>query len=133
MRAMTSDTDYLHRMLQTVAVVTATVVLLIALYEARAALMLIYISALIAMGFAPLVRMIQQPSKGNGKGVPRTLAILVVYLVIVGLFVAVALIVVPALISQAEALWAQVPSIFNDFQNWMIRYRLMTRKVTLQE
>jgi predicted PurR-regulated permease PerM len=48
-------------MLQTVATVTAVLLVLAVLYVARDALMLIYISALIAMGFSPLVGLIQRP------------------------------------------------------------------------
>ena len=52
---MISDRDFSRRLLQTVATVTAVMLGLAVLYVARDALMLIYISALIAMGFAPLV------------------------------------------------------------------------------
>ena len=49
---MISDRDYTRRMLQTVAAVVGAVVLVAALWAAREALLLIYISALTAMGFS---------------------------------------------------------------------------------
>ena len=120
-------------MLQTVATAAAAVIVLAALYAARGALMLIYVSALIAMGFSPLVRFIQLRRGGDGRSrVPRTLAILVIYLVIVGVLILLGLMVVPPLVSQARDLWARVPGTFDDFQRFLIRYRLMTRRVTLQ-
>ena len=51
-----SDREFTRRMLQTVLTVTAVVIVVAALWAARAALMLIYVSALIAMGFSPMVR-----------------------------------------------------------------------------
>jgi predicted PurR-regulated permease PerM len=74
---MISDREFTRRMLQTVATVTAVLLGLAVLYVAREALMLIYISALIAMGFSPLVGLIQRPSHGRIR-VSRTFAILAI-------------------------------------------------------
>ena len=131
---MISDREFTRRLIQTTAAVTAAVVVLWALYVARAALMLIYISSLIAMGFAPLVSLIERPKNGGGRSrVPRMLAILVIYLVIIVGVVLLALTIVPPLVSQAEGLWARVPRMFDDVQRFLIRYHLMTRRVTFQE
>jgi predicted PurR-regulated permease PerM len=129
-----SDREFTHRMVQTVVTAAAVAILVFALYAARDALMLIYISALVAMGFAPLVRVIQQP-RGNRvrRSVPRPLAILAIYVAILGVFVLVGLMVIPPLVTQATELWNRVPRMFDDFQRFLIRYRLMTRQVTLQE
>jgi len=129
---MTADRDFTRRMLQTVATVTAVLLVLTVLYVAREALMLIYISALVAMGFSPLVGLIQRPSHGRIR-LSRTFAILAIYLTIIGALVLVALAVVPPAIAQGRELWARVPELFDDFQRFLIRYRLMTRPVTLQE
>ena len=59
------------------------------LYAAREALMLIYVSALIAMGFSPLVqrhRAAQGPAPSAA--CRASLAILVIYLAIIGVVVA---------------------------------------------
>ena len=59
-----TDREFTRRLLQTVATVIAVGIVLVALYAARAALMLIYISALIAMGFAPVVNVLQRRRSG---------------------------------------------------------------------
>src|SRR5262245_15469172 len=103
---MLSDRDYTRRMLQTVLAVAAVAILVAALWAAREALLLIYISALIAMGFSPLVRLLERPQTAGGRfRVPRWLAILAIYLVVVGTLIFAALIVIPPLVAQATSLW----------------------------
>ena len=126
---MTSDHEYTRRMLQTVATVAATAILLALLWSARDALLLVYISALIAMGFSPLVRFIERP--GARRRVPRWLAILVIYAAIIAVVIVVGLMVIPPLVAQAETLWARLPSEFNRLQTFLIKYKLMTRRVPL--
>jgi predicted PurR-regulated permease PerM len=126
--------EFTRRMLETVLTVAAVTVLCVALWVARSALMLIYVSAIIAMGFSPLVRVIELPRKGSGTHrVPRTLAILAIYLVIVGAIVVVGLMIVPPLVEQAGELWTRAPRLFRDFQRFLMRYRLLSRPVTLEE
>jgi predicted PurR-regulated permease PerM len=126
---MMSDREFTRRMLQTVATAAALVVLMTALWAARQALLLIYISALVAMGFSPLVREIERPSRR----VPRWLAILLIYVAIVGVFVLIALLVIPPLVAQAAALWARLPAEFNRAQSFLIDHRLMTHRLTLEQ
>jgi predicted PurR-regulated permease PerM len=129
-----SDREFTHRMLQTVATVAGAVVLLDALWATRGALMLVYVSALIAMGFSPLVRIIERPHPGNGKRfVPRWLAILAIYLAIFGAIVMVGLLVVPPLVAQASSLWERAPTEFNKLQAWLRDHHLMTRQITLEQ
>ena len=131
---MISDRDFARRMLQTVFTVAGVALLLITLWLAREALMLIYVSALIAMGFAPIVRVIERTGSGSGTGrVPRWLAILVVYMAIVLVFVTLALMVVPPLVAQAVALWDKLPDEFNRLQTFLIRYKVLQRRITLAE
>ena len=114
--------------------VAAAVIVLTALWAARGALMLVYVSALIAMGFAPLVGFIERPRQGRGRRfVPRWLAILVIYLAIVGLIVLVGLMVIPPLVAQAASLWERAPAEFNKLQTWLLDHHLMTRQITLSE
>ena len=121
-------------MLRTVLTVAAVVVLLAALWAAREALMLIYVSALIAMGFSPLVRVIERPRlAGRRQRVPRVFAILAIYLAIVGVIVLIGFIILPPLIDQAIALWSNLPLYFNRFQDLLVKYNLLAHRVTLQE
>jgi predicted PurR-regulated permease PerM len=96
--------------------------------------MLIYVSALTAMGFSPLVRIIERPRAGNGaRVVPRWLAILAIYLSIVGVIVILGLMVVPPLVAQAVSLWARAPTEFNKLQTWLLEHHMMTRRITLEQ
>ena len=121
-------------MVQTVLTVAAIGVVLAALWAAREALMLIYISALIAMGFSPMVRLIERPrARARSRRVPRVFAILAVYLTAVAVVVLLGLLVVPPLVEQAVALWDRLPGYVNDAQRVLIRYKLITRPITLQQ
>ena len=130
---MLSDRDYRRRMLETVAALVGVVVLAATLWAAREALMLVYVSALIAMGFAPIVSGIEQPRPNVRRRVPRWLAILAIYLAIVAVLVVIGLMVIPPLVSQAESLWAKLPAQFNKVQTFLIDHKLMTHRVTLEE
>src|SRR5213592_3728984 len=131
---MASDHDFVRRMLQTVLTVAAVTSLVAIFWAAREALMLVYISALIAMGFSPLVHMIERPRAGGRlPAVPRWLAILVIYLTVVGIVVIIGLMVVPPLVAQSVALWDRLPDEFNRFQSFLIRYRILRGPITLAE
>lgn len=131
---MTSDREFTRRMVKTVLAVTAVVIVLAALWAAREAVILIYVSALIAMGFAPIVRIIQQPRNPSGRSrIPRAFAILVIYLAIVAVAVLLGLMVVSPLVEQATRLWSDLPHYFDRLQTFLINYKLLTHRVTLQE
>jgi len=121
-------------MVRTVLTVSAVGIVMAALYAARDALMLIYVSALIAMGFSPLVRIIERPrQRGGRRRVPRVLAILVIYLAVIVGVVLLGLMIVPPLVDQATTLWSGMPQHFNRFQQFLMRYKLITHPITLQE
>ncbi|HTK28051.1 MAG TPA: AI-2E family transporter [Vicinamibacterales bacterium] len=129
-----TDAVFTARMVKTVFTVAATVIVFTALWAAREALMLIYVSALIAMGFSPLVGMLEQPRDRRGRArIPRVLAILAVYLAVIGVVVVIGLLIVPPLIEQAAALWNNLPRYFDRFQRLLIRYKLTTHTITIQE
>jgi len=56
-----------------------------------------------------------------------------VYLMIMAALVLVGLAVVPPLAEQAGELWARAPKAFNDLQRFLIRYKLMSHSVSIQE
>jgi predicted PurR-regulated permease PerM len=131
---MLTDRDYRRRMIETVLTVAGLGILLAVLWVAREALMLFYVSALIAMGFSPLVKLIERPHQHDGhRRVPRWLAILAIYAVIVAVVVLIGLMVIPPLVAQAESLWARLPEEFNKLQTFLINHKLMTHRVTLEE
>ena len=118
-----------------IAMTALAVALASALFIARDALILIYISLLIAIGFGPVVRAIehQRLVPVGTKRLPRWLAILVVYFVIIGVLVGIAALVVPPLVDQARELWRELPSLFNRGQGYLIKWGLMARPITLEE
>jgi predicted PurR-regulated permease PerM len=121
-------------MVKTVFTVAIVGIVLAALFAAREAVMLIYISALIAMGFSPLVRVIERSTKKKGRRrVPRVLAILAIYLTIIGVIVLVGFLVVPPLVEQATSLWAALPGDFLRVQQALVKYKLMSHRISLQE
>jgi len=133
---MPPGSEFTRRMLQTVLAVTAVAIAVAVAWQARSALMVIYVSAIVAMGFSPLVRAIEHPQKQTGRQrVPRTFAILAIYLIFVAVLVMVGLLIVPPLLDQAGELWTRAPKAFADFQRFLIRYRLMSQahRVTIEE
>jgi predicted PurR-regulated permease PerM len=130
---MASDQEFARRMLQTVLTVAGVIILIAIFWAARGALMLVYISALIAMGFSPVVQMIEQPRVGRLPAVPRWLAILVVYLAGIGVIIMIGLMVVPPLVAQSAALWERLPDEVNHLQAFLIRYKLLRAPITLAE
>ena len=130
---MISDREFTRRLLQTVATIAGAVILIFALWEARAALMLVYVSALIAMGFSPIVQFIERARPDHQRLLPRWAAILSVYLVIVGVIVLLGLLVVPPLVGQTAALWERAPGEFDKAQRWLLQHHMMTRRVTFEQ
>jgi len=121
---MIDDRAFTRRMVQTVFVVAGVAILVAALWAVRSSLKIIYVSAIIAMGFSPLVGLIERLSSGKRR-IPHTLAILAIYLVILAVVVGVGMMVIPPLIQQGRELWARAPGWFNDFQRFLIRYRVI--------
>jgi predicted PurR-regulated permease PerM len=130
-----TDTDHQRRLIiWTIAMTALAIVIGAALFVARDALVLIYISTLVAIGFSPIVRAIEnQHVIPIGSRLPRWLAILVVYLVIIGVLVGISALVVPPLIEQGQQLWRELPAQFNRAQTYLIRWGLITRRITFQE
>ena len=110
-----------------------SVALVWALYLARDAILLIYISALVAIGLGPLVTAIEHrrvPLLGRP---PRWAAILVIYLCVFAVIVGLALLVVPPLVTQARELWSAFPEMLRKGQQWLIDRGWLTRALSFQE
>jgi predicted PurR-regulated permease PerM len=105
-----------------------------ALYLAREALLIIYISVLLAIGFGPIVHAIEhQRTLPLASRLPRWLATLTVYVVIVGVLTVVGLLVVPPLVAQAQELWTALPGLLDRAQTLLLEYGLLDHRVTLEE
>lgn len=122
-------------MARAVAITALAVVFLWALYVARYALLIIYVSMLLAIGFGPVVHAIEHQTLVPmvTRRLPRWLAILIVYVVIVGALTVVGLLVIPPLVDQAQELWTRLPSLLDRAQSLLMRYGLLTHRITLEE
>jgi predicted PurR-regulated permease PerM len=102
-------------------------------YLARNALLLIYISALIAIGLSRLVAAIERRGGSRTQRLPRWTAILTIYLSVIGLIVGVAMLIVPPMIDQARSLWAAFPEMLHKAQVWLMERGLLTREISVRE
>jgi predicted PurR-regulated permease PerM len=103
-----------------------------ALWEVRDALMLVYISALVAIGLSPVVNAIERKRLMRQR-VPRWAAILVIYLFIVGVVVGITILVVPPIVMQARELAMELPRLLHQGQQWLMNRGLLTREISAQE
>ena len=110
----------------------AAVLIVWILYTVRSTLVTVYISALFAMGISPLVRIIERQSViPIGSRLPRWLAILIIYAALIGTIVAVAMIVIPPLATQAEELWGTLPDKIAQAQEALVRFGILRQPITL--
>jgi predicted PurR-regulated permease PerM len=118
--------------LWTIAAVVVTIALLWLLWLVRGILLLIYVSALFAIGFSPVVRVVERqrlPHIGAYQ-VPRAVAILVVYLVILGVVVGVGFVVLPPLVRQARQFTADLPRLVEQAQGYLLERGILTEPIT---
>ena len=110
-----------------------TVVLLWAAFLARGGLLLIYISGLVAIGFSPVVTRLERRRIRGTKPLPRWVAIVEVYLLLIVVIVTVSILVIPPLIDQARAFWMAIPDLLHRGQLWLIERGLLNRELSLTE
>ena len=110
-----------------------TVAIVWILYLARTALLLIYISALVAIGLAPLVGIIERQRLSRKRRFPRWSAILLIYLAVLGILVGIGLLVAPPLAAQARELWSELPDMLQRGQQWLMDRGIVGRDVSFRE
>lgn len=128
-------TDRLVLIAAGVAFGAVAVVLVWTLYLVRSALVLVYVSMLLAIGFSPLVHAIEHQRLvpiGTPR-LPRAVAILVVYLTFVAALTAAGMLVIPPLVTQASELWEQLPDLIDRSQTFLLSHGILTHRVTLEE
>jgi predicted PurR-regulated permease PerM len=117
-----------------IGAVVVTGVVLWALWLARGVLLLVYVSALFAVAFSPVVRWLERRRlPGLGTWVPRTLAIAIVYLAILGALVGVGFLILPPLIRQARQFVDDLPSLVEHAQRFALERGLIEQPVTWQQ
>lgn len=110
-------------------------VVLWSVYLVRDVLLLIYISGLLAIGFSPIVRLIERQKvlPIGTRRFPRWLAILVLYVVILGTLMGIGFLIVPPLVDQAQQLWTALPSMFSRAQEFLIAKGILNEHLTWQQ
>jgi predicted PurR-regulated permease PerM len=118
--------------LWTIAAVVITIALLWLLWLVRDILLLIYVSALFAIGFSPVVRLLerQRLPRIGAYQVPRAVAILVVYLVILGVVVGIGFLVLPPLVRQARQFTADLPRLIEQAQRYLLERGIIQEPIT---
>jgi predicted PurR-regulated permease PerM len=121
--------------LWTIGAVVITVALLWILWLVRNIVLLIYVSALFAIGFSPVVRLLERqrlPHIGTYQ-VPRAVAILVVYLLILSVIVGVGFLVFPPLVSQARQFAADLPRLVEQAQSYLLERGILQQPITWRQ
>jgi len=99
------------------------------LYVARAALFPYILGLILAYVLYPLVRRIDcyMPAVLKRRGLSRSLAIIIVYLIVILVIAGLMAFLVPVVVSQVESLWMQREQLVAQGQallgEWLIRYR----------
>jgi predicted PurR-regulated permease PerM len=101
----------------------------------RDVLLIVYVSGLLAIGFSPIVRLIERQKvlPIGTKRFPRWLAILVLYIVILGTLTGIGFLVVPPLVHQGRQLWTALPEMFNRAQDFLIQKGLLKEHMTWRQ
>ena len=121
--------------LYTIWMTALTGAVLWAAYLVRDSLLLIYISGLLAVGFSPIVRLIERQKvlPIGTRRFPRWLAILVLYLVILGALTGVGFLVIPPLAEQSREFWNARNDMLARAQEFLISKGLLDHPLTLRE
>ena len=91
-----------------------TVAIAWTIFLVRDALLLIYMSALVAIGLAPLVAAMERCRLPGSMRLPRWAAVLIIYLCLLAILVGMGLLVIPPLVAQARDLWSALPEMGNS-------------------
>ena len=112
-----------------------TALVLCCAFVARDALLMIYVSAVLAIGFSPIVRIIERQKLlpiGSAR-FPRWLAILVLYIFILGTIGLVLSLIFPPLVEQGQAMWEKAPHWFESGQQFLITKGWLKDHITMRE
>ena len=104
-------------------------------YLLREVLLVLYASLLLAIGFSPIVRLIERQHLlpvGTTR-FPRWLAILVLYVVIISAATAVISMILPPLTEQAREFWSHKDQLFERVQTFLVDRGVMRDPITLEE
>lgn len=118
-----------------IAMTALAAIILWCAFIVRDALLIVYVSGVLAIGFSPIVRIIERQKllPIGSRRFPRWLAILILYLVILGAIALVMFLILPPLVHQAQALWAKIPEMFERGQQFLLTKGILREHLTIQE
>jgi predicted PurR-regulated permease PerM len=130
-----SDRSALRIVAWSIVMVAVALLLAVALYQVRTVLMLVYVSALLAIGLAPIVRAVERQKllPVGTRTFPRWLAILTLYLTLLVTVVGLGFAVIPPLVGQGQSLWRRLPDLFARGQQFLIDRGLVDHAFTMSE
>jgi predicted PurR-regulated permease PerM len=101
----------------------------------RDVLLLVYVSGLLAIGFSPVVRLIERQKilPIGTKRFPRWLAILVLYLILIGILTGIGFMIYQPLADQVQQFWAAFPDMNERAQEFLVRKGILKEHVSLTE
>jgi predicted PurR-regulated permease PerM len=100
------------------AVIAASLLLAIIVLHTRTEIRWVFAALFLALAMAPAVDRLEGLRLRGHKVLPRWLAILVVYVLLLALFVFLVLQVIPPIIREFEHLGSKVPGYVEDFRRW---------------
>jgi predicted PurR-regulated permease PerM len=129
------DRSALRIVAWSIVMVAVALLLAVALYQVRTVLMLVYVSALLAIGLAPIVRAVERQKllPVGTRTFPRWLAILTLYLTLLVTVVGLGFAVIPPLVGQGQSLWRRLPDLFARGQQFLIDRGLVDHAFTMSE
>ncbi len=119
----------------TIAIASLAVVLLWALYQVTGVLLRVYVSAILAIGLSPAVRLLERQHllPIGTRRLPRWLAILLIYLAFLGTVVGIGMLVIPPLIDQMRELGRNAPHMIDRLQAFLLERHVIDHKFTWRE
>lgn len=129
-----SSDDIRSLILYAIAMTALVAIVLWCAYIVRDALLIVYVSVLLALGFSPIVRIIErQKILPIAKRLPRWLAILILYVAILGTLALVMFLVFPPLVRQGQDLWDKIPEMFERAQLYLMNKGWLKEHLTMRE
>jgi predicted PurR-regulated permease PerM len=100
------------------AVIAVALLLTIVVLHARNEIRWVFTAVFLALAMSPAVDRVESLRIRGRKLVPRWLAILVVYVALLGIFIFLILQIVPPIIREFEDLGSKAPGYVHDFRQW---------------
>jgi predicted PurR-regulated permease PerM len=131
----TTDRSPLRIVAWSIVMVAIALLVAVALYQVRTVVMLVYVSGLLAIGLAPIVRAVERQKvlPVGTRRFPRWFAILTIYLTLLISLVGLGFAVIPPLVRQAQGLWSRLPDLFARGQQFLIQRGLLDHEFTMSE